>query len=363
MIDDNYFMKIALRLAAKGRGMTSPNPMVGSVIMKNGKVIAQDFHRKAGTPHAEVLALKKAGAKALGATLYVNLEPCCHTNKRTPPCTAAIIKSGISKVVVAMIDPNPLVSGQGLRLLKKAGIECSVNVMENEARQLNEAFIKYVTTSEPFVILKTAQSLDGKIATASGESQWITGASARAHVHRIRNESDAIIVGIGTVLKDNPSLDCRIKGGLNPYRIILDSGLKIPLDARVLRHNDGRTIIVSSTKADKARRSAIRNLGHTVITARLKSGKIDLKHLMQQLASMGIMSIVIEGGSQINASAFAAKIVDKVMIYIAPKIIGGSDAIGWIGGKSPSHLADAIELKGLNIKKLGEDILLQGYTR
>ena len=244
-MSDEIFMKKALTLAARGRGRTSPNPMVGAVIVKSGKIIASDYHKKAGGPHAEILVLKTAGKRAKGATLYVSLEPCCHTDKKTPPCTRAIIRSGIKKVVAAMIDPNPKVSGMGLKELRKAGIETVSGIMEKEALKLNEAFIKHITAKEPFVILKIAQSLDGKIATAKGESRWITGEKAREYVHRLRNEVDAILVGIGTVKKDNPSLDCRIKGGRNPYRIIVDSRLDISLNAKVLKHRDNKTIIAT----------------------------------------------------------------------------------------------------------------------
>ncbi|HDK41642.1 MAG TPA: bifunctional diaminohydroxyphosphoribosylaminopyrimidine deaminase/5-amino-6-(5-phosphoribosylamino)uracil reductase RibD, partial [Nitrospirae bacterium] len=222
-ISNKKYMKKALALAAKGKGRTSPNPVVGAVIVKGKRIIAEGFHKKAGTAHAEIVALKKAGSKARGATLYINLEPCCHTDKKTPPCTKAIIQSGIKKVVVAMKDPNPKVSGQGIRELKKAGINVEIGLMREEALKMNEAFAKFIKKKEPFVILKMAQSLDGKIATAKGESKWITGEESRKLVHRVRNEVDAVLVGIGTVKKDDPSLTCRIKGGRNPYRIIADS--------------------------------------------------------------------------------------------------------------------------------------------
>src|SRR4030066_1792998 len=244
-MSNKTFMQKALSLAAKGKNRTSPNPMVGAVIVKGDKIIAADYHRKAGTPHAEILALKKAGSKARGAALYINLEPCCHTEKKTPPCTKSIIRSGIQKVVVALLDPNPKVSGRGIKKLQAAGIKTDVGIMKSKAEKLNEAFIKFITKKEPFVILKIAQSIDGKIATAKGESRWITGKEAREYVHKLRNEVDAVLVGIGTVRKDNPSLDCRIKGGRNPYRIIVDSNLCISLNAKVLKHNDNKTIIAA----------------------------------------------------------------------------------------------------------------------
>lgn len=374
IMSDSFFMKKALSLAEKGKGQTSPNPVVGAVIVKGGRIIAADYHRKAGAPHAEVLALNKAGRKAKGATLYVNLEPCCHTKKRTPPCTKAIIHSGIKKVVLAMIDPNPEVSALGLKELRQAGIETVSGVMEEEARKLNDAFIKYITKKEPFVILKIAQSLDGKIATDKGESKWITAEKAREYVHKLRNEVDAVLVGIGTVKKDNPSLDCRIRGGRNPYRIIVDSNLQIPLDAKVLSHDDGKTIVaaivnnsefrIQNSKLLKDYRKkfeSLKNNNVRILTTKEKNGKVDLKSLMKELGRLEITSVMIEGGSSINASALASRIVDKVMIFMAPKIIGGVDSIPSIGGKSPALLKNAIHLKNLQMKKIGEDILLEGY--
>lgn len=371
IMSDIFYMKKALALAAKGKGRTSPNPVVGAVVVKGGEIIAADYHRKAGTPHAEVLALKKAGERAKGAALYINLEPCCHTDKRTPPCTKTIIHAGIRKVVVAMIDPNPKVSGLGLKELQKAGIETVSGVMEDEAKRLNEAFIKYITKKGPFVILKIAQSLDGKIATDKGESRWITGEKAREQVHKLRNEVDAVLVGIGTVKKDDPSLDCRTKGGRNPYRIIVDSNLQIPLDAKVLKHDDGKTIIATvahpPSLAKRGRGSyktkidALKNLGVRVLPVKENNGRVDLKALMKELGRLDITSVMIEGGSSINASALSSGIVDKVMIFSAPKIIGGVDSIPSIGGKSPALLKNAFNFKNLQIKKIGEDVLLEGY--
>ncbi|MEK6528346.1 MAG: bifunctional diaminohydroxyphosphoribosylaminopyrimidine deaminase/5-amino-6-(5-phosphoribosylamino)uracil reductase RibD, partial [Nitrospirota bacterium] len=340
-------MQRALALAVKGKGRTSPNPAVGAVIVKNNKIIAKGYHKKAGTPHAEILSLKKAGAKARGATLYVNLEPCCHTGKKTPPCTKAIIKAGIKKVVTAMIDPNSKVSGRGIRELQNAGIETKVGIMRTEAKKLNEAFIKFITKKEPFVILKVAQSLDGKIATAKGESKWITGEDARKYVHKLRNEVDAVLVGIGTVKKDNPSLTCRIKGGRNPFRVVVDSSLSIPLNAKVLKHKDGKTIIatisLNSTtppfkkggqrgifskkiSADYQKKiDLLRNREVQILTTKKdKNGMVNLKSLMKKLAKLDISSVMIEGGSRINASAVSDGIVDKIMMFTASKIIGGT---------------------------------------
>lgn len=362
-MSDEIFMKKALELAARGRGRTSPNPAVGAVIVKGNRIIAADYHRKAGTPHAEALALRKAGARAKGATLYVNLEPCCHVNKRTPPCTRTIINSGLKRVVVAMVDPNPEVSGRGIKGLRKAGIQVEVGLLEAEARRLNEEFSKFIKKREPFVILKIAQSLDGKIATSSGESRWITGIEARRYVHRLRNEVDAVLVGIGTVMKDNPSLDCRIRGGRNPYRIIVDSSLEIPPNARVLKHDDHKTIIATTTSADEKKKGLLRSQGVRVLEIRDKAGMIDMKHLMKELGRIGIMSVMIEGGSSISASALSSRIVDKVMFFVAPKIIGGTDAIPSVGGSSPTLLRHAFKIKNFQSRTVGRDILIEGYLR
>lgn len=381
IMNDKIFMQKALALAARGGGKTNPNPMVGAVIVKNNKIIAADYHRRAGTPHAEILALKKAGTGAKDATLYINLEPCCHTEKRTPPCTKSIIKSGLKKVVIAMKDPNPKVNGKGIKELRAAGIETEVGAMEEEAKKLNEAFVKFITKKEPFVILKIAQSIDGKIATAKGESRWITGKKSRRYVHKLRSEVDAVLVGIGTVLKDSPSLTSRIPGGRNPYRIIVDSNLQIPLNAKILRHRDHKTIIATiphppfipplvrgDTEGSKrgwedyqAKIDILKNLGVQVLTIKDKNGRVDLKALMKKLGKLNIMSVMIEGGSSINASAISSKIVDKIMFFIAPKIIGGMDAISSVGGKSPLLLKDALRIKNLPVKKIGEDLLLKGY--
>ncbi|MDP3296390.1 MAG: bifunctional diaminohydroxyphosphoribosylaminopyrimidine deaminase/5-amino-6-(5-phosphoribosylamino)uracil reductase RibD [Thermodesulfovibrionia bacterium] len=360
-MSNKTFMQKALSLAAKGKSRTSPNPMVGAVIVKGDKIIAADYHRKAGTPHAEILALKKAGSKARGAALYINLEPCCHTEKKTPPCTKSIIRSGIQKVVIAMLDPNPKVSGRGIKELQAAGIKTDVGIMKSKAEKLNEAFIKFITKKEPFVILKIAQSIDGKIATAKGESKWITGKEAREYVHKLRNEVDAVLVGIGTVRKDNPSLDCRIRGGRNPYRIIVDSNLCISLNAKVLKHNDSKTIIAAAKTVNKKKIDMLKSKGVNILFVKANAGKIDLKELMKKLGKLDITSVMIEGGSSINASALSGRVVDKIMVFVAPKIIGGVDSVPSVGGKSPAFLKNAVRIKNLQVKKIGEDFLFEGY--
>ncbi len=360
---DKLYMQKALELAAKGSGKTSPNPVVGAVLVKGGNIIASDYHRKAGTSHAEVLVLKKAGRKSRGATLYVNLEPCCHTEKKTPPCTTEIIQSGIKRLVVAMTDPNPRVSGKGIKEIKKAGIETKVGIMKKEAKKLNEAFTKFIRGKSPFVILKIAQSLDGKIATSAGESKWITSVKAREHVHRLRNEVDALLVGIGTVKTDNPSLDCRIKNGKNPYRVIVDSSLEISLNAKVLKHSDRKTIIATTKIAPEDKIAILEKRGIKVLLIKDKASKVDLKVLMKKLGRLNVLSVMIEGGSSIAASALADRIVDKLLFFVAPKIIGGIDAIPSVGGKSPESLKKAIKLINFESLKVGNDILIEGYLK
>ena len=350
-------MKKVLRLAAKAAGMTSPNPMVGAVLVKNGKLIAEDYHRKPGTPHAEALVIQKAGEKARAAILYVNLEPCCHTDKRTPPCTKAIINAGIKKVVIGMKDPNPKVAGKGIEELEKAGIKIISGILEEKAKKLNEAYIKYITTRKPFVILKVAMTLDGKIATPEGESKWITGEKAREKVRRLRSSVDAIITAIGTVKADNPRLTARIKGKKDPLRIIIDPALETPLDSRILNAPPETIIITEDTgnKANKIEEAGIKLIHYT--------GRLDLKWLMEKFGKMDITSVLIEGGSSLNSHALEDGIVDKVMFFIAPKIIGGKDSFPAVGGKVFRKLSEAYKLKDINVKRIGEDILIEGYLR
>lgn len=354
-------MQRALELAANAKGRTSPNPMVGAVIVKGHRIVSEGYHKKSGTPHAEAVALRKAGSKAKGATMFVTLEPCCHTEKLTPPCTKAIIASGIRKVIVATTDPNPKVSGKGIEELRAAGIETEVGILGPEARSLNEAFNKFITKKEPFVLLKIAQSLDGKIATAKGESQWITGKTARRHVHQLRNDLDAVLVGISTVKKDDPSLDCRIRGGRNPYRVIVDSSLRIPLRSKALSYSDNKTIVATTKKASERKIKKLRECGATVLVIKSKAGRVNLKTLMKELGKLDITGVMIEGGSAIASSALLAEIVDRVMFFVAPKIIGGTDSIPSIGGKSPSLLGNAIKLRDLKTTAAGDDILIEGY--
>jgi diaminohydroxyphosphoribosylaminopyrimidine deaminase/5-amino-6-(5-phosphoribosylamino)uracil reductase len=361
---DEKYMRMALRLAEKARGRTSPNPMVGAVVVKDGKVISRGYHRQAGEPHAEAIALKKAGNKAKGAILYVTLEPCSHTGKRTPPCSPLVVQSGVKRVVIAMIDPNPKVSGGGVKALRSAGIEVVTGVLGSEATKLNEAFIKHVTTGVPFVTLKIAQTLDGRIATASGESKWITGEQAREEGHRLRDSNDAILVGINTVLKDDPSLTTRIPGGRDPIRVIVDSSLRIPLKAKVLTQaSSERTIVATLSTAPKSKLKKIQDLGAEVFVVKSAQGRVDLRDLMKKLGKKDVVSVLIEGGSEINASALKAGVVDKVVLFLAPMLMTGVNSLCSVGGTSPLKLGHALRLQDLAVKFTGNDLMVTGYLR
>jgi len=360
-IDEKY-MRMALRLAAKAKGRTSPNPMVGAVVVKNGTVLSRGYHKKAGEPHAEAIALTKAGRQARGATLYVTLEPCSHTNKRTPPCTPLVLQSGVKRVVVAMIDPNPRVSGGGIKALRKAGVEVVTGVLADEARTLNEAFIKHITTGLPFVTLKIAQTLDGKIATAAGESKWITSAPAREEGHRLRNSNDAILVGINTVLKDDPSLTTRVPGGRDPIRVIVDTRLRTPLNAKVLtQSSSAKTCIVTIDTMPKDKLVKLLDAGAEILIAKGRTGQVDLRSLLKMLGSHGVTSLLIEGGAEINASALRSGVVDKVVLFIAPMLMAGTDSLCSIGGTSPLKLSQAVKLRDIVSRPVGPDLMVEGY--
>ena len=361
---DQKYMRMALHLAEKAKGRTSPNPMVGAVVVKNDKVISRGYHRKAGEPHAEAIALKQAGKAAKGATLYVTLEPCSHTNKRTPPCTPLVLRSGVKRVVVAMIDPNPHVSGGGIKTLKKSGIEVVTGVLEAEAKKLNEAFIKYITTGVPFVTLKIAQTLDGKIATSSGESKWITGEKSREEGHRLRDANDAILVGINTVLKDDPSLTTRIPKGRDPIRIVVDTKLRTPLKAKIItQKSSAKTYIATLDTMPKDKLVKLLDAGAEILLARGSKGYVDLKNLMKMLGGFGVTSVLIEGGSEVHASALKSGIVDKVVMFIAPVLMTGKDSLCSIGGVSPTRLSQAVELHDMTTRMVGEDLMIEGYIR
>lgn len=357
------YMKLALDLAAKAKGRTSPNPMVGAVVVKDGEIVGKGYHRAAGEPHAEVNALEDAGEEAKGATVYVTLEPCSHYGK-TPPCTEALIEAGVSKVVVAMEDPNSLVAGRGLEQLAETGLEVESGLMAKEAKKLNEAFIKYITTDRPFVMLKNAMTLDGKIATKTGDSRWISGEDSRRYVHQLRDEVDGILVGIGTALADNPRLTARLpkKEGQDPTRIVLDSKLQIPLDCNlVTQESKAKTIVATSEKADKEKKKKLEEVGVKILTVPVTEGKVDLESLLIELGKLNMMSLLVEGGSQVNASFLFENLADKVIYFIAPKIIGGQKAFSVVGGRGVAKVADGIVIKDKQVSNIGDDILVVGY--
>ena len=363
-MDDEYFMKMALSLAKRGQGYTSPNPMVGAVIVKDGQVKGRGYHQSVGKAHAEVNAIADAGPEARGATLYVNLEPCNHTG-RTPPCTRKILEAGIKRVVFAMQDPNSIAGGGGA-FLKKHGVEVHRGVCEKSAQRLNEAFIKYVQTKRPFVTLKCAATLDGRIATRTGDSKWVTGEKARRFVHQLRQAVDAILVGIGTIQTDDPSLTARLgfKKGADPVRIILDTHLSISPDAKILRlDSDSDTILVTGSKIAEEKKKRIQKKGVRLIQQSMASDQIDLKLLMDQLGSMGITSVLIEGGSRVIASAFGSGIVDKIHFFYAPKILGGDDGLPICKGPGRRLMKESIRIKNVRVRRFDDDVMIEGYIR
>ncbi|MCM8790881.1 MAG: bifunctional diaminohydroxyphosphoribosylaminopyrimidine deaminase/5-amino-6-(5-phosphoribosylamino)uracil reductase RibD [Candidatus Omnitrophica bacterium] len=353
------YMRVAINLAKKGIGHTSPNPAVGAVIVKNGRIVGKGYHKKCGLPHAEVNALKEAGFLAKGATMYVTLEPCNHFG-RTPPCTQAIIMSGIRKVVIAMKDPNPITNGRGIKKLKAAGINTSVGILANEAKAINRPFIKAMTRKMPFVTVKVAQSLDGKIATRSGDSRWITDEDSRRYVHRLRRSVDAILVGVNTVLKDDPILLCKLSCAKQPARVIVDSALKTPLNARIFSTIDISPVIIATTsKASFVKKRKYEKRGVEVIFFEGKSGRVDLKKLLRRLAAMGMINILVEGGGEIVASLVEENLADRFLFFIAPKIIGGASAITSVEGRGVESIKEAKEFGSIKIKRFKKDVLLE----
>ena len=360
MENDTYWMKRVLRLAAKGRGRTSPNPMVGALLVKGDKIIGEGYHAKAGTDHAEIVALRNAGKEAREATLYLNLEPCTHYGK-TPPCLPAVIEARVKRVVVGMEDPNPLVTGRGLEGLKQAGINVEAGVLEKECRQLNEAFCKYIPRKEPFVILKAAATLDGKIATREGDSKWISGEMSRSLVHRMRDQVDGVVIGIGTVLRDDPLLTARIKNGRDPFRIVLDSQLRVPEEAKVIGEFPSKTVIATTELGAQDKMARLKKKGVQVMVLESQQGRVPLKHCLSQLGEMGMMSLLVEGGSQVNSSFLEEGLIDKVLLFFSPRLLGDNEALGIFSGARKMDLTETIPLDGLRVKRIGEDILVEGY--
>lgn len=353
-------MERALKLAVKGKGFVSPNPLVGAVLVNNGQIVGEGFHKKAGGPHAEVHCLESAGELARNGTLYVNLEPCSH-HGRTPPCTDAILRSGIAKVIIAMVDPNPLVSGRGIKQLQANGVEVVTGVLEDEAKILNEVFIKYITSKKPFVAVKVAGSLDGKLATKKGDSKWITGSVAREYVHQLRNEYDAILVGINTVLVDNPSLNCRLEcEKKDPIRIVLDSNLKIPLNSKIINSSSSAHLIIFTLSDNQEKISILEEKGVEVIRQKGEA-KISIDFVMSKIAEKEISSVLVEGGSETIWSFFQEGFVDKYYMFIAPKILGGREAVPIIGGEGIERMDNAINMMWKDCRFLGNDLLITCY--
>jgi diaminohydroxyphosphoribosylaminopyrimidine deaminase/5-amino-6-(5-phosphoribosylamino)uracil reductase len=360
---DLSWMRRALELAARAKGRTSPNPMVGALVVKGDDLLGEGFHAYAGSDHAEVVALDEAGPAAQGATLYVSLEPCCH-HGRTPPCVDRIMQAGIRRVVSACEDPNPAVCGKGIGALRAAGIPVEVGCLGEEAARLNEAFFKHVRTGLPFITLKVAASLDGKIATRTGDSRWITGESARRHVHQLRNEVDAVLVGIGTILRDDPLLTTRlgIADQRDPIRVIVDNLARLPLRAKVVnRASTAPTILAVSQTAPRGKVEALEREGIQVLVVEDSPRRVSLERLMEVLGKRGILSVMIEGGAEINASALREGIVDKVCIFLAPLLIGGKTAPTAVGGEGIEEIGQALRLRDVQVERYVDDILVVGY--
>jgi len=357
-MNDEYYMQIALELATRGAGYVSPNPMVGAVIVKNGKVIATGYHQLYGKEHAEVKALKVAGAEAKDSTMYVTLEPCVHHGK-TPPCAPQIIAAGVKRVVVAMVDPNPLVAGKGISMLKEAGIEVKVGVLEERAKKLNEAFIKYITTDMPFVVLKVAQTMDGKIATCGGESKWITCEESRKVVHSLRTFYDAVLVGIGTVIMDNPMLNVRLVEGRNPLKIVLDSNLRIPEDANVVVNEPEKLLLVTSVAPGSSKEKRLRDRGVRVWHVQGADGKIDIRSLLKKMHDERIASVLVEGGKSVFSSFLRERVIDKVLFFVAAKILGM--AMSPFDDLQIDDIEGAIRFRVSECSVVGEDIMVEGY--
>jgi len=365
MPEDQEYMCRALTLASRALGRTSPNPVVGAVIVKDDKIVGEGYHLAAGTPHAEVQALSAAGEEAAGATLYVTLEPCSHFG-RTPPCADAVIAAGIKRVVVAVADPNPRVSGRGITKLAQAGIEVEVGILQKEACRLNEVFFKYIQTRLPFVALKTAMTLDGKIASVSGDSRWITGEKSRLKVHQLRDIYDSIMVGIGTVLKDDPQLNTRLPGkvGHDPVRVIIDPQLDIPVTSKIATTSKRqRSLVFCKDEPDQDRQQQLLELGMEICPITSQGDFIPLDRVLIELGKMGLCSVMVEGGGEINASLLEGDLIDKVYWFIAPKMVGGKQAPSPIGGMGIPWMKDAKTLESLEIDKIDEDFIITGYFK
>ncbi len=357
-MSDEEYMKLALELAKKGAGYVSPNPMVGAVIVKDGRMIGKGYHKKYGELHAERNAIANLTESAENATIYVTLEPCCHYGK-TPPCTEAIIENKISRVVIGSKDPNPLVAGKGAQILRQHGISVTENVLKNECDSLNQVFFYYIQNKLPYVIMKYAMTADGKTACYTGESKWISGEASRAFVQKLRHQYTGIMVGVDTVIKDNPMLTCRMEGGKNPVRIICDSSLRTPKNSNIVKTAKDIRTILATTCTDKKRQQEYLAYGCEIVAVKEKNQHVDLKELMIHLGEMQIDSILLEGGGTLNWSALKEGIVNKVLLFLAPKIFGGAAAKSPVAGIGAAHPSDAFFLKNIKYQTIGEDLLME----
>lgn len=360
------YMGLALELSLKAKGLTSPNPLVGAVVVRNRKIISTGFHKRAGLEHAEVVALRKAGPRAKKATLYVTLEPCSSFG-RTHPCTEAIIKSGVKKVIVGMVDPNPKHRGRGLKILKNHNIDVISGVLEKSIRKINQPFVKYIARAIPYVTLKIAQSLDGKIATKTGDSKWISSIASRKFAHKIRDDFDAIMVGINTVLKDNPLLNTQKKKGKKFYKIILDTNLKVKSSMRIFSDSSRFPVIIVTSKESLINNNrkirTLINSGSIILGVDKKEGLLDLKDLLKKLAQLEITNVLVEGGGRVAGSFFDENLVDCVLIFISPKIIGGKESVSGIQGKGVNKLVDSRKIKEVNLRQFNRDLLIEGIIQ
>lgn len=354
-----FFMRIAIDEARKGKGRTHPNPAVGAILVKNGRIIARGHHRKAGTAHAEIVAIEAAGAKAKGADLYTTLEPCDHWG-RTGPCSQAILEAGIRRVITGSSDPNPLVNGKGTARLRRHGVEVVTSVLKDEADELNRPFFKFMQTGMPYVTLKAAVTLDGKLATATGDSRWVTAEAARHRVHQLRNEVDAIVVGKGTVEKDDPQLTTRLPSGdgRDPVRVVVDSHLELPVNRKVFNVRGGRTIVATVEDEDCARAKKLAARGVEVWRLKAKGGRVDLRALLRRMAKEGMLHVLVEGGAEVFATMFREKVADELWLFIAPKVVGGG-GLSWVGDLGIGQMGKALTANTLAVERYGPDVLLK----
>ncbi|MDX2494493.1 MAG: bifunctional diaminohydroxyphosphoribosylaminopyrimidine deaminase/5-amino-6-(5-phosphoribosylamino)uracil reductase RibD [Desulfuromusa sp.] len=355
------FMQLALNLARRGEGRTAPNPQVGAIIVNSGRVVGEGFHPQAGEPHAEIFALRQAGEKARGADIYVTLEPCSHYGK-TPPCADALINAGIRAVYVGVVDPNPQVAGRGVEKLQQAGIKVESGILELECRRLIAPFSHYISTGRPFTVYKVAITLDGNTATATGDSRWVSGEKSRLRVHQLRDRVEAIMVGVDTVLNDDPLLNTRLPegGGRDPLRVVVDSQLRIKADCRMLKQKSAAKTLVATVSSDQEKISLLKDVGAEVVIFPAASGRVSLPALWQELGRRNVQKLLLEGGATLAGAALAHNLIEQLMVFVAPKILGGFSPFGIFSGSGCVKMADAIQLEDVLYKQIGEDLVVTG---